>query len=93
MISQRRSRAVSATRSVPVRCPGLRQPHDAAERLDRVRDALVVGGDDDGIDARGVGRTSIHVLDHGPADDIRENFSGETGRVVSGGNDGDDVLL
>ena len=73
--------------------PGSRQPRDAAEGLNRAGDALVVSGHDDGIDAGSRGRAAIHVLDHGSSRDVGKHFSGETGRVVSGGDDGDDVLL
>ncbi len=73
--------------------PGPRQPRDAAEGLHGARDAFIVSGHDDGVNATGLGRTAIHVLDHGPAHDVGEDFSWETRRIVSGGNDGDDVLL
>jgi hypothetical protein len=36
--------------------------------------------------------TTIDVLDHRPAHDIGEDFSGETRRVVYERDDGDDVL-
>jgi hypothetical protein len=72
---------------------GLRQTDDAAERLDRARNTLIVSGHDDGVDAASVGGTAIDVLDHRTSDDISENLSGETRRIVAGGDDGDDVLL
>ena len=40
---------------------------------------------------RRVGRAAVDVLDHRPAGDVGEDFSGEAGRVVAGGDDGDDV--
>ena len=43
-------------RSVPVRCPALRHAGHAAEPLDGVGDPLVVGGDDDGVDAARLAR-------------------------------------
>ena len=64
-------------------------PHDAAEALDGLRNPRVIGGDDHGVDARGVGGAAVDVLDHRPAGDVGERFAGKAGRVVSGGDDGD----
>jgi hypothetical protein len=72
---------------------GLRQPDDAAERFHRVGNPLVVGRNDNGIDTTGVGGAPVDVLNHWSADDVSENFSRETRRIVAGGNDGDGVLL
>jgi len=65
---------------------------DAAEGFHRVGDPLVIGGDDDCIDAIGGRSTTVDVLDHRSANDIGENFPGETRRIVTSGNDGDCVL-
>ena len=54
-----------------------RHPRDAAETLHGVGDALIVGRDDDCVNAMGVRRTAIDVLDHRPAGQISERFSGE----------------
>ena len=91
MISHVRSRATSAMRSVPVGESALRHPRDAAEAFHRGRNPLVVGGDDDRVDAAGLGRAAIDVLDHRPAGHVCEWLSGETCRVIPGGNDGDDA--
>jgi hypothetical protein len=70
-----------------------RQPHDTTKRLHCRRNALVVGGHDDGIDAAGFSSAPVDVFDHRPANDIGENFSRKTRRIVAGRNDDDDVLL
>ena len=59
--------------------------------FDRRRDPLVVGGDDDRIDAARRGGAAIDVLDHRTAGDVSERLARKTGRVVSGGDDGDDL--
>ena len=53
------------------------------------RNALVVGGNDDRVDAAGFGRAAIDVLDHRPTGDFCEWFSGETCGGEPGGNDRD----
>jgi hypothetical protein len=47
-----------------------RHPHDAAKPLDCVCNALVVGGHDHGVDAAGIRRAPIDMLDHRPACDL-----------------------
>ena len=66
-----------------------RHSYDAAEPLDGGCNPLVVGGDDHGVNAAGVGRAAIDVLDHRLAGDVGQRLSGEARGVVSGGDDGD----
>jgi len=64
--------------------------HDgcAAKGIDGVGNALIVGGDQNGIhQPRGL-RASIDVFDHRVTGDGSEGFSGETSGVISGGDDG-----
>ncbi len=68
------------------------QAGDAAERLDRVDDALVVGGHHHGVDRR-QGGAPVDVLDHRPAVDLGERFTGKAGGVEPGRDDGDDRRL
>jgi hypothetical protein len=68
-----------------------RHHRDAAEASYRRRNPLVVGGDDDRIDAARRGGASIDMLDHGSAGDVSERFPRQTYSVVSGGDDGDDL--
>jgi hypothetical protein len=65
------------------------QPGDAPELFDSRGDCRIVGRDNHRVHAVRLGRAPIHVLDHRPAGDIGERFTGETGRGVSGGNDCD----
>ena len=41
-----------------------------AEFCHHVRDARVVGGDEDGVDISGGGGATINMLDHGPPGDV-----------------------
>ena len=89
-MSQDRSAATSAMRSVPVRCVArviLAIPPNAP---DRGGDPLVIGRHDHGIHAARGGRAPIDVLDHGTAGDVGERLARETRGVVSSGDDGDD---
>jgi hypothetical protein len=61
----------------------------AAEGGDRLGDPLVVGGDNHTIDVSCRRGSAIDVLDHRPAGNQRERLAGETGRLVSGGDDDD----
>ncbi len=69
---------------------GARHDRDAAERVHRVRNALVVGGHDHGVDRARIGRTSIDVFDHRTSVDLGKRLAGKTRRLVAGGDDGDD---
>ena len=51
-VARRATAATSASRSVPLWWSAPRHPHIAAERVHRLSDALVVGGDDDGATVR-----------------------------------------
>ena len=61
----------------------------AAVRLDRRRDARVVGRHEDAIDAARAPRALVHVLDHRHAGDVEQRLAGKTRRLESGGDDGD----
>jgi len=58
--------------------PRLRVPDHAAEPFDGCRDPVIVGGDDNRIDAARVGGATIDVLDHGTAGDIGERLPRES---------------
>ncbi len=62
---------------------------DAAEGLDGIDDALIVGGHHHGIHRRERG-AAVDVFHHGPAGDFSERFSRKAGRVVAGRDDRDD---
>ena len=62
----------------------------AAERAHRLEDALVVGRDDDGRDPCRRRGAPVDVLDHRPPADVRECLAREPGRVIAGGDNGDD---
>ena len=64
---------------------------DSAEGPHRRRDSLVIGGDDDRVDAARRGRTTIDMLDHRPAGYVCERFAGQTRGVIAGGDDGDNL--
>jgi hypothetical protein len=70
---------------------GARHHRRAAKTVHGIRDSLVVGCDDDGVDRRRVGRTAVDVFDHRAARDERERLPRKTSRVVPRGNDGDDA--
>ena len=57
---------------------GPRHPSLAAKRVHGLSDALVVGGNDDGVDAFGTPRrAAIDVLDHRPARNRASGFPGK----------------
>ena len=85
------SLAISAMRSVPVRCPVCCQPDDSAEFHDRGSNPLVIGGHDDRIDAARISGAPIHMLDHRAAGNVGERFPGKSRRSESGGDDSDSV--
>ena len=58
---------------------GPRHPGRAAESLDRSSNALVVGGDDHGVDQPGLGCPPVDVFDHRSSGDVGEDFGGEAG--------------
>ena len=69
---------------------GARHDRDAAKRAHGAGDAVVIGRDQHRVHEARRGRAAIHVLDHRPAGDVGENFSGETGRLEPRGDDGED---
>ena len=58
--------------------PRRRHPRDAAECFNRAEHALVVGRNDDRRDRSRRRGPPIHMLDHWPAVDIRQRFSGKS---------------
>ncbi len=63
---------------------------EAAERVDGRGNPLVVGRDEHGVDRPAPRGAPVDVLDHRPAADAGERLAGETGRLISCGDDGDD---
>ena len=59
----------------------------AAESLDGVHDALVIGGDHQLVDELSLAGALVDVLDHGLAQDVLQGLAGQTGRAISGRND------
>jgi hypothetical protein len=62
---------------------------DATEAFHRFGHARVVGGNDHGVNAARSRGAAEDVLDHRPAVDFCEWFSGESCRTVAGGNNRD----
>jgi hypothetical protein len=80
------------TISQPVRAGrviGARHDRRAAERVDGIGHALIVGRHEHGIDARRLGGAPEHVLDHRPAGDESQGLPGKASRLISRGDDGD----
>ena len=69
--------------------------HDdlAAERSDRIEDALVVGGDQQVVQQGGQRGDLVDTLHHGLAADIAQRFAGQAGRVVADRNHAQDGFL
>lgn len=61
----------------------------AAEGVDRLEDAVVVGGDDDAVDAMCQLGTFIDALNHGFAGQGNQRLSGKPGGTIAGGNNHD----
>jgi hypothetical protein len=68
-----------------------RHPHHAAKPFDCAGDALVISRNNDGVDAAGVRCAPVDVLDHRPSRNVSQRLAWEARRVVSGGDDGDDL--
>lgn len=64
----------------------------AIEILDGFEDALVVGGYDDFIDGLCFADLFVDALDHGFSGDLRERLAGKAYGIVTGGDDGDDLV-
>ena len=62
----------------------------AAEIAHRVPDALVVGQDDDPVDAVGGRRPAVDMLDHRPSSKVEQWLAGQPGRGVARRDGGDD---
>ena len=69
-----------------------RARHDrcAAESINLARDTLVIGGDENGIDAPRLLGAAAHVLDHCLVIDERKWLARQASRAISSGDDGDD---
>jgi hypothetical protein len=89
-MSDVRSRATSAIRSVPVRCERAGHADRAAEPAHGIRNAHVVGRDNDRVDAPRLRGAAVDVLDHRTTTEVRKDLSGKSCRFVPGGDDGDD---
>ena len=66
-----------------------RHPRVAAEGAHRVRDALVVGRDDDAVDRTRRRGAAVDVLDHRASGDVRQSFARQSRRMESCGDDDD----
>jgi len=72
---------------------GARHARVAAERLDGVEYALVVGGDEDGMDGVGAFGAFVDVLDHGFAREGDQGFAGKSHGGVAGRDNDDDLRV
>ena len=69
----------------------MRHTREAAESFHLLRNARVVGGDHNRVDAGSSGRTGVDMLDHRAACNVGKRFSWKSCRIEAGRDHGDDV--
>jgi hypothetical protein len=68
-----------------------RHAGNTAETFDHRPNSFIICGNNYRLDPSRGGGSAIHVLDYGTAGKIGERFSREARRLISGGDDGDDL--